>query len=92
LQGNDWPVAFCRLGSLFWFAFGERTVPTCAEGVSDAAGDLYRRFHQACLHEGVYLAPSAYEVGFLSAAHTDTDIDDACKAFAGALTTTFAKD
>lgn len=92
LHGKDWPVAFARLGSLFWFAFGSRDLPTCAENVSDAAGDLYRRFHQACLQQGVYMAPSAYEVGFLSAAHTNDDIDEASKAFANALAATFSKD
>jgi glutamate-1-semialdehyde 2,1-aminomutase len=92
LAANDWPVGFCRLGSLFWFSFGGRIVPTCAECVSEDAGDMYRRFHHACLQQGVYMAPSAYEVGFLSAAHTEKDIDDACKVFACALAGTFKKD
>jgi len=92
LRDNDWPVAFCRLGSLFWFAFGDRQLPKSAEAVSDAAGELYRRFHTSCLQQGVYMAPSAYEVGFLSAAHTADDVDTACRAFADALAATFAKD
>ena len=91
LHGNDWPVAFCRMGSLFWFAFGDRKAPVCAENVSDAAPDLYRRFHSACLQAGVYLAPSAYEVGFLSAAHSNADIDLAGKIFADALSAIFGE-
>jgi glutamate-1-semialdehyde 2,1-aminomutase len=35
----------------------------------------FRRFFHAMLDAGVYLAPSAFEAGFLSAAHTPADID-----------------
>ena len=41
-------------------------------------------FHHALTH-GVALAPSAYEVGFLSLAHTRADIDDACHCARGRL-------
>ncbi len=48
--------------------------------------DAFRRFFSAMLDEGVYLAPSAYEAGFMSSAHTPEDIqftlDAAEKAFA----------
>jgi glutamate-1-semialdehyde 2,1-aminomutase len=37
--------------------------------------EVFKRFFHAMLAEGVYLAPSAYEAGFVSAAHTDADID-----------------
>lgn len=90
LEGNDWPVAFVRQGSLFWFAFGDRVAPDTAEKVSDQAADLYRQFHSHCLAAGVYLAPSAYEVGFLSAAHTDADVEHVCKVFDKVLHSMFA--
>jgi glutamate-1-semialdehyde 2,1-aminomutase len=35
----------------------------------------FKRFFHGMLDEGVYLAPSAFEAGFISAAHTDADID-----------------
>jgi glutamate-1-semialdehyde 2,1-aminomutase len=35
----------------------------------------FRRFFHAMLERGVYLAPSAFEAGFVSAAHSDADID-----------------
>jgi glutamate-1-semialdehyde 2,1-aminomutase len=48
--------------------------------------DRFRRFFHAMLDEGVYLAPSAFEAGFVSAAHGDEEIDatlaSAEKAFA----------
>ena len=36
---------------------------------------LFARWHKAALAHGVFLAPSAFEAGFVSAAHTDSDID-----------------
>ena len=88
LQNHDWPVAFGRVGSLFWFACGARTLPTRAEDVHGDAADIYRGFHRHCLEQGVYLAPSAYEVGFLSTAHTEQDVDRAVDAFQAALQST----
>jgi glutamate-1-semialdehyde 2,1-aminomutase len=35
---------------------------------------MFRKFFHGMLAEGVYLAPSAYEAGFVSSAHTDADI------------------
>ena len=37
--------------------------------------ERFKRFFHGMLDEGVYLAPSAFEAGFVSAAHTDADID-----------------
>jgi glutamate-1-semialdehyde 2,1-aminomutase len=39
------------------------------------------------LARGVYLAPSAFEAGFVSAAHTEADIDTSLEAAAGAFST-----
>jgi glutamate-1-semialdehyde 2,1-aminomutase len=35
----------------------------------------FKRFFHAMLEEGIYLAPSAFEAGFLSSAHSENDID-----------------
>jgi len=47
-----------------------------------AQGDreAFNRFFHAILSEGVYLAPSAFEAGFVSAAHTETDIEQTVNA------------
>jgi glutamate-1-semialdehyde 2,1-aminomutase len=37
--------------------------------------ERFRKFFHGMLAEGIYLAPSAFEAGFISAAHTDADID-----------------
>jgi glutamate-1-semialdehyde 2,1-aminomutase len=38
--------------------------------------ERFRKFFHGMLREGVYLAPSAFEAGFVSAAHTESDIDE----------------
>lgn len=43
--------------------------------VKGANQDRFRAFHQGMMAHGVYLAPSAYEAGFVSAAHSDADIN-----------------
>ena len=37
--------------------------------------ERFKRFFHAMLAEGIYLAPSAFEAGFVSAAHSDADIE-----------------
>jgi glutamate-1-semialdehyde 2,1-aminomutase len=59
-----------RVGSIFWPYFDRSApVPTRAESISEAALDGFRSRYHGWLERGVYLPPSAYEVGFLSAAH-----------------------
>ena len=83
------PVSMVRVGSLFWFAFGEGEAPRTAECIAPNASEVYSRFFRACLDEGVYLAPSAYEVGFLSHAHDDETLAQAAERIARALQRTF---
>jgi glutamate-1-semialdehyde 2,1-aminomutase len=47
--------------------------------------DQFKRFYHAMLRRGVYLAPSAFEAGFVSAAHTDADLDATLAAAAEAF-------
>jgi glutamate-1-semialdehyde 2,1-aminomutase len=47
----------------------------------------YAKFFHAMLERGVYLAPSQFEVGFLSLAHTESDIEETLRAAAEAVKT-----
>ena len=87
----EWPATFVREGSLFWLLLGGREAPRRDDRIPADGARLYRTFHRACLERGVYLAPSAYEVGFLSAAHTDADLDRALAVFGDALAKAFAE-
>ena len=82
------PVEFIRKQSIFWFHFGEGA-PRSAAAVSADGAEPYGRFFHACLESGVYLAPSCYEVGFLSAAHRVDELDHACDVFTEALKSAF---
>jgi glutamate-1-semialdehyde 2,1-aminomutase len=42
--------------------------------------DKFKKFYHLMLAEGVYMAPSAYEAGFVSSSHTDKDIQDTIDA------------
>jgi glutamate-1-semialdehyde 2,1-aminomutase len=46
---------------------------------------IFNRFFHACLANGVYFAPSAYEAGFLSTAHEGAAIDRACEVITAAI-------
>jgi glutamate-1-semialdehyde 2,1-aminomutase len=63
-----------QAGAMFGFFFTDGPVRSYADAKQS---DLqkFSRFHRAMLEAGVYLAPSQFEAGFTSLAHTDTDID-----------------
>jgi glutamate-1-semialdehyde 2,1-aminomutase len=74
-----------RLGSIFWFYLDPGAPPRRYDTIAPQAAQRYRAFHRALLERGVYLAPSAYEVGFLSTAHSDQELERAAAAIAAAL-------
>jgi glutamate-1-semialdehyde 2,1-aminomutase len=72
-------LAVQRVGSIFWLCVSEqarsRTPMRTPQGFpTDAKVNFAPVFH-ALLERGIYLAPSAFEVGFLSSAHTEAQID-----------------
>jgi len=74
IHRREAPASFARLGSLFWLAMQPGETPRRFDRVAPEAAPRYAALHRALLGRGVYLAPSAYEVGFLSTAHTPADI------------------
>jgi len=75
-----------RFGSMFTIFFTDLDAVTCSSDVSDHC-DLafFGKFFNAMLDEGIYLAPSQYEAAFVSAAHSDADIDNTIAAAGRAL-------
>jgi glutamate-1-semialdehyde 2,1-aminomutase len=71
------PVAakLCRLGSMFWIAWLTDTAPRAAEALDANAAKVYAEVFHSLLDQGIALAPSAFEIAFLSLAHTRRDID-----------------
>src|SRR3954471_6340927 len=68
-----------RVGSMFTVFFTDRPV-TDWESAKVADTARFGRFFRAMLERGVYLAPSQFEAAFLSAAHTDADIQQTIAA------------
>jgi glutamate-1-semialdehyde 2,1-aminomutase len=62
----------CGMFGLFFTS--DRQVTSYTEATACDV-ERFKRFFHGMLDEGVYLAPSAFEAGFISAAHTDADID-----------------
>ncbi|MCZ0955350.1 MAG: glutamate-1-semialdehyde 2,1-aminomutase [Rhodospirillaceae bacterium] len=75
LNRSPVPAAVVRIGSIFWIAWGSNAAPTSAEAIHPDAARIYRGVFHGLLERGIALAPSAYEVGFLSLAHTPEHID-----------------
>ena len=69
------PLATNHVCGMFGFFFtGAGRVDSYAEATACDV-ERFKRFFHGMLAEGVYFAPSAFEAGFISAAHTDADID-----------------
>ena len=69
-------VAHCwnRVGSMFGLFFTEGPVNNFSDA-SGADAQMFRRFFHGLLAAGVAIAPSPFEAGFLSMAHSEQDID-----------------
>jgi glutamate-1-semialdehyde 2,1-aminomutase len=68
------PLAITHVGGMFGFFFTDEAEITRYEQVTRCDMERFKRFYHLMLEEGVYLAPSAYEAGFLSLAHGDKEI------------------
>ena len=77
-HGKAWSLA--RIGSILWIAF-QPTLPRSFEDISPDPSTTYAALHGKLLDQGIYLAPSAYEVTFVSTAHDDQTIDETITAF-----------
>ena len=71
-------------GTLFSIFFSDQAVLDYDGAKRAAASGLYAPFFRAMLSRGIALAPSPYEVAFVSLAHSDSDIDRTIEAAAGA--------
>jgi glutamate-1-semialdehyde 2,1-aminomutase len=79
-------VAFStnRVGGMFGLFFTQQKVESYAQATA-ADSALFNRFFHGMLERGVYLAPSAFEAGFVSSAHSEQDLAQTLEAARGAL-------
>jgi glutamate-1-semialdehyde 2,1-aminomutase len=83
-QAAGVPLAADCEGGMFGFFFAG-ALPANYGQVMATDGARFNRFFHAMLERGVYLAPALYEAGFVSAAHTQADIDATLAAAAASL-------
>jgi glutamate-1-semialdehyde 2,1-aminomutase len=83
-QRHGVPVYITSLGSMFTVFFSARPIHNY-DDASTCDIPTFRRYFAAMLQAGIYLAPSQFETGFLSVAHTDEDIEITLRAGAAAL-------
>ncbi len=78
------PMTCNRIGGMFGIFFTKEKVETYLQAT---ACDItaFRRFFHGMLERGVYFAPSAFEAGFISAAHTEQDIEATIQSASEAL-------
>ena len=81
------PLAVDCEGGMFGFVFTDDAPVRCLEQVANADIDRFKAFFHGMLDAGVYLAPSAFEVGFVSAAHGDDEISKTLDAARKVFTT-----
>ena len=78
------PIQFNRCGSMFCAYFTSEPVHNLADAMKSDRTRFAKFFHEM-LAEGIYLAPSQFEAGFISTVHTTADIEQTIKAAAKVL-------
>lgn len=89
VTARNYKVKIFYIGSIFWFAFTEKEQIQCAEDIDATSMEKFKIMHRELLNRGIYLGPSGYEVGFVSAAHTKIELEKAKRAIIESLEIVF---
>ncbi len=73
------PVRFNRVGAMFCAYFTDQPVHNLADAMKSDR-ERFARYFRGMLEQGIFLAPSQFEAGFLSTAHTEADIETTIRA------------
>ena len=85
LERAELPASVVRVGSILWLALQGGPPPRSFASISGDSAQRYGELHERLMAEGVWMAPSAYEVAFLSSAHTEGDVDFVVERFERSL-------
>jgi glutamate-1-semialdehyde 2,1-aminomutase len=88
---KGYPLHVPHVGSIFWLAFGTERIER-ADQIDPAKMSYFKTIHHELLQTGVYLGPSGYEVGFVSSAHSETDLREAEAKICAAMDVAFAEE
>jgi glutamate-1-semialdehyde 2,1-aminomutase len=75
LEQSGIPHALSRVGSVLGLWLQAPPAPRAFEKIDTSAAERYARLHPLLLAEGVWMAPSYFEVAFVSLAHTPADVE-----------------
>ena len=78
------PATFTRVGSMFSMFFTDKDIVDF-DSAKSSDTNFFQSYFTALLEEGVYIAPSQFEAGFMSAVHTDEEIEKTIVANYNAL-------
>ena len=87
-EAKNYAVTMPTVGSIFWVAFTRERI-TRSDQIDPASMEKFKVLHAELLRRGVYLGPSGYEVGFVSAAHTEADLQEAAGIICEAMDIVF---
>lgn len=73
-DNKGYDVSFPQIGSIFWPTFTRKKIKN-ADEIDGSKMEFFKKLHLLLLQRGIYFGPSGYEVGFISSAHTDADLD-----------------
>ena len=85
---KGYPVRIPTAGSIFWLSFSEERIVS-ADQINAAEMERFKILHFELLQRGIYIGPSGYEVGFVSAAHSLPELEMASQRFCDALDVAF---
>jgi len=77
---NNVPMISNNVGGMFGLFFSSEEKVTNFSQASNCDLESFKKFYKSMIKQGVYFAPSAYECGFLSAAHTNNELDQTINA------------
>jgi glutamate-1-semialdehyde 2,1-aminomutase len=86
---RNYKVKVFYVGSIFWIAFTDKDKIQTAEDIDHNNMEKFKIMHRELLNRGIYLGPSGYEVGFVSAAHTKIELEKAKRAIFDSLDVVF---
>jgi glutamate-1-semialdehyde 2,1-aminomutase len=85
LQASPLPIQLVREGSIFWLCAQAGPPPRSPREFDPEGANRYRKIFHALIERDIYLAPSAFEVGFLSLAHQERHVDELAASLEEAL-------
>ncbi len=88
IQSKQYPVHLVQIDSIFWIAFATDRIFQ-SEQIDPDSMKYFKQLHRYMLDNGVYFGPSGYEVGFVSDAHSNDDLQKAAGVICNGLDTIF---